>query len=106
KIKNDLPSLVKSYRDHLVALKDKYNLQEEIPDYFVLISPAKFADDYYTTRKGNASVIALGNWQRYMAPPTQVEFLLTLAVREVVSAICPSLRGSVHLGTKGCICDF
>ena len=41
-----------------------------------------------------------------MAPPTIVEFLLTLVVREAIAALSPSLRGSIHLGTKGCVCDF
>jgi hypothetical protein len=29
-----------------------------------------------------------------------------LLLREAVAATSPSLRGSVHLGTKGCLCDF
>jgi len=27
-------------------------------------------------------------------------------MREAVASICPNLRSSIHLGTKGCICDF
>jgi hypothetical protein len=41
-----------------------------------------------------------------MAPPSIVEFLLTLIVREAVASVSPQLRGSVHLGTKGCLFDF
>jgi hypothetical protein len=41
-----------------------------------------------------------------MAPPTLIEFFLTLVVREGIAASAPGLRGSIHLGTKGCLCDF
>ncbi|HJP72638.1 MAG TPA: hypothetical protein VJ914_00130 [Pseudonocardiaceae bacterium] len=41
-----------------------------------------------------------------MAPPSFVEFVQALLVREAVAALCPSLSGSVHLGTKGCLMDF
>jgi len=37
---------------------------------------------------------------------TIVEFILTLVMREAVAKISPSLARSMHLGTKGCICDF
>jgi hypothetical protein len=27
-------------------------------------------------------------------------------LRESIAGICPALSGSVHLGTRGCVCDF
>ena len=27
-------------------------------------------------------------------------------MREAVGSVCPALRGSIHYGSKGCICDF
>jgi hypothetical protein len=105
-LKVELPDLIAPYEKHVDRLRLDFKIQEEPPKYFVIISRAKFSDDYYTTRRGNVSVIALGNWKRKLAPPTEVEFLLTLAVREAVAALSPALRSSVHLGTKGCICDF
>ena len=41
-----------------------------------------------------------------MAPPSLAEFIQTLIVRESVASMCSRLRGSVHLGTRGCLCDF
>jgi hypothetical protein len=41
-----------------------------------------------------------------MAPPSLVEFILTFLARESVAAVSPRLKASVHLGTKGCLCDF
>ena len=66
----------------------------------------RFHDDWYSMRQGRISVLALGNWKRFMAPPSLVEFILTLIIRDSVARISPPLRGSAHLGTKGCLCAF
>ena len=104
--KKQIPAFSQRYLARLEQLISTYGLREQPPEYFVVISLARFDDEYYSTRTGNVSVIALGNWERHMAPPTIVEFLLTLVVREAIAALSPSLRGSIHLGTKGCVCDF
>jgi len=52
------------------------------------------------------SVLALGNWKGSIAPPSLAEFIFTLIVRESIAFVSPSLSGSVHFGTKGCLCDF
>jgi hypothetical protein len=67
---------------------------------------ARISEDYFTTRIRNVSVIALGNWETSMAPPSILEFVLTLIVRESIASISKKLRGSIHYGTKGCVCDF
>ncbi|WP_112274476.1 hypothetical protein [Lentzea terrae] len=85
---------------------DELGLSEGPPDRFVIVSQCRFDDNFYTARSGGVSVIALGNWKRFMAPPSFVEFVQALLVREAIAALCPSLRGSVHLGTKGCLLDF
>lgn len=105
-VREHIPEFCERYQNFLDAKVREFKLIEQPPDYFIVLSLANFDDGYYTTRQGPGSVIALGNWKRHMAPPTEVEFLLTLVIREAVSAMAPSLRGSIHLGTKGCICDF
>jgi hypothetical protein len=85
---------------------EAYGLHDTLPDYFIVISTASFNDNYYSMRRRNVAIIALGNWKRVMAPPSLLEFVQTLIVRESVAAISPTLRGSVHLGTKGCLFDF
>jgi hypothetical protein len=72
----------------------------------VIVSQGRFDDHFYSTRRGPAAVIALGNWKRVMAPPSFVEFVQALLVREAVAALCPSLSRSGHLGNKGCLLDF
>ncbi len=77
-----------------------------VPDYFVVVSLARFADNYFNLREQGITVMGLRNWRRSMAPPSLLEFVQALIVRESVSSVCPALRGSIHLGAKGCICDF
>jgi hypothetical protein len=101
-----LPDFADRIHDYLIDRIIHYGLAEDPPRQFVIVSHACFDDNFYSVREGGASVIALGNWKRYMAPPSQLEFVQMLLVREVVAALCPSLRGSVHLGNKGCLLDF
>jgi hypothetical protein len=99
-------SFCQQYRDYLVDFSERYKLREPPPGYFVAITTARFTDNYYSMREGDLSIIALGNWKRGMAPPSLLEFVLTLLVREAVAAASRSLRSSIHLGTKGCLFDF
>jgi hypothetical protein len=93
-------------RDDLTEQCSTFRLSESIPDRYVVISQCRFEDNYYSIREGSCSVLALGNWQRYMAPPSLVEFVQVLLVREAVAILCPSLSGSIHLGNKSCLMDF
>ena len=83
-----------------------YKIEEAPADYFIMLTKARFSDFYYMVREGNLSIIALGNWERSMAPPSILEFILTLVIREAVASASKSLSGSIHLGTKGCLFDF
>lgn len=85
--------------DYLAELVADFQLTECPPRRFVVISHCVFDDNYYSTGRHDSSVIALGNWKRYMAPPSLLEFAQSLLVDEVVSLLCPSLRAG-HLGTK------
>jgi hypothetical protein len=86
---------------------ERIRLSEEPPGRFVVVSSqCRFDDNFYSARTSGLSVLALGNWKRAMAPPSFVEFVQALLVREAVAALCPNLSGSVHLGTKGCLLDF
>jgi hypothetical protein len=81
-------------------------LKEAPPERFVLVTMAQFADNYISMRQGSLGMLALGNWKRNMAPPSILEFIITLIMRESIAFVSPSLRGSEHLGTKGCLSDF
>lgn len=105
-VRSYVPNFLVDFPKWLEKLEDGYNLPHPRPDQWIIVSEACFSDNFYNMRENHVSVIALGNWQRSMAPPSLFEFIQTLIVRESIAGVCPALRGSVHLGTRGCICDF
>jgi hypothetical protein len=106
-LRDELPNFLERTRKYLSHFCQEYKLSQKVlPDKFILLTMARFKDNYYSVRVPGISVLALGNWERHMAPPSLLEFFVTLILREAVSFVSPSLRGSVHLGTKGCLCDF
>lgn len=88
------------------SMRDYRIVDVRPPDYLVVVSMAQFGDEYFNMRCPGVTVIALKNWKRSMAPPSLIEFIQTLIVREAVGSVCPALRASIHYGSKGCICDF
>ncbi len=107
-IKGAVPLFLDRYQKYLQEEVAVYRIKDmELPtDHLILLSMACFNDNYYTTRKNGLAILALGNWEASMAPPSLIEFIYTLILRESVTFISSSLSGSVHLGTKGCLCDF
>lgn len=104
--REQLPDFAARTRESIARRTRQLELSEEPPDRFVVVSQCRFDDNFYSTRRGAAAVIALGNWKRFMAPPSFLEFVQALLVREVVAALCPGLSRSGHLGNKGCLLDF
>lgn len=87
--------------------QDEYGLSDRtLPSNFVVISRARFNDEHFGLKKGQVHVQALGDWERKMAPPSILEFIVILLMRQAASFVVPSLGKSVHLGTKGCLFDF
>jgi hypothetical protein len=85
----------------------EYDLADRsLPNNFAVISLAKFSDGHYGLKSGPMQVQALGNWERSMAPPSILEFIIVLLMRQAASFVVPSLGRSFHLGTKGCLFDF
>lgn len=106
-LRQEVGTFCDRYSTYLDELIDGYQLKnKQVPTYYILVTTACFQDNHYSMVEKGLVVLALGNWQRYMAPPSIVEFILTLIVRHSVGSICAPLRGSVHFGTRGCIFDF
>jgi len=107
-VKKAIPTFLARYRAYLQERVDDFSIRERtLPtDHLIIVSMAQFNDNFYSTRKDAVAILALGSWKRAMSPPSLVEFFLTLILRQSVAFISPSLQASVHLGTKGCICDF
>lgn len=105
-VEKEIPSFLERYKKLLVFSTLSFDLQEVPPDHFVLVTMARFSDNYYATHKGKLSILALGNWKRFMAPPSLLEFILILTLKEAFSALSPSIHDLYHFGTKGCLFDF
>jgi hypothetical protein len=105
-------------RDRLSGFRDRIMSQSQrkisdfdlsdhtVPENFVLISLARFSDGHFGLKAGHVQVQALGNWERAMAPPSILEFIVVLLMRQAASFVAPLASKSLHLGTKGCLFDF
>jgi len=94
------------YNDWLKKNASDYWLTYERPDGFVILSTAKFEDNYYATGKDDWYLVALGHWKRHMAPPSIVEFFLMILIRSAIDTACGDNFPPRHHATKGCIFDF
>ena len=104
-------SMLPNFRERIIqafgAEQKAYDLADQsLPDNFVVISLAKFSDEHYGLKEKHVQVQALGNWMRHMAPPSILEFIVVLLMRQAASFVVPALSKSFHLGTKGCLFDF
>ena len=94
------------YREWLKSQAIEYGLQHQETDHVIVVSEAKFVDNFYTLNSPAASIIALGNWSRAMAPPSFLEFVYVIAVRIALGAWHRELGRNSHYGTRGCLFDF
>src|SRR5215471_8954743 len=105
-----MEGFVQRAQAHISNNNASFSAQEPPPDKFVILSTARFNDNWYAARMPDkdpvCAILALGNWKRNMAPPTLAEFFIVLLLRQAVALASPSLCRSVHLGTKGCLFDF
>lgn len=96
-----------NYTRYLKQEIQGYDIRDTtLPQHFILITLARFDDKFYSKSIGNLSILALGYWERWMAPPSIIESIITLILMQSIAIVCPALNGSAHLGTKGCVCDF
>lgn len=96
----------RQYNKWLKKNANTYELSHEPPDCFLILSTAKFVDEYYVTGENNWQIVALGHWQRRMAPPSIVEFFMALLIMTAIDTACGDNFPPRHHATKGCIFDF
>lgn len=97
---------VRQYRDNLEERSSQYRARADVPSTLVFLSTAKFSDNFYRTSGNGWDLIALGNWERFMAPPSIIEFFIHFVVRCAVDASCAPNEPLSHYSTKGCLYDF
>jgi hypothetical protein len=101
-----MSEFVTSAQQRLEVKNTRWGASEPPPERFVVVSPCRFDDNFYSVQRDGVAVLAMGNWKRHMAPLSFVEFVQVMVLRELVGMLCPSLHGPVHLATKGCVLDF
>jgi hypothetical protein len=103
--KKNIPEFLARYNRNITSVNTSFKRAERIPEVYILVTLARYSDEYYLTGNRSIGIIALGNWKRYMAPPSLLELILTMVVVESVYLL-RELPGIGHLGTKGCLFDF
>ena len=102
-----LPDFRERMNRFIAVVQKAYDLADEsAPQNFVVISLAKFSDEHYGLKENHVQIQALGNWARHMAPPSILEFIVALLMRQAAGFVVPTLSKSLHLCTKGCLFDF
>src|SRR5262249_44486277 len=70
------------FKARLSEMYSDYQIVDRnLPDYFIVVTMARFEDGYFSLREPGTSIIGLGNWRKTMAPPSIYEFVQTLIVR-------------------------
>jgi hypothetical protein len=101
----DIPRFRADYTGLLSNEIRGYGMSGQSPSHYIIISRATFEDGYYVDGQNNVSILALGNWERWMAPPSLVEFVISIVLSVSIYAL-PSIQDLFHFGTKGCLFDF
>jgi hypothetical protein len=104
--KDGLADFEARFRGHLEQRNNFYGLANAPPDQFVLITGATLSDRYYLIRRGQTTMLALGLWKKYMAPPSLAEFLQLLVLRASYSDLEGQVWNQMHLGNRACLFDF
>jgi hypothetical protein len=82
------------------------DLAESWPTQIIVISLATLANAHYLIRRKKVSLLALGLWQREMAPPSAAEIVQLLVLRAAHSALERGVWNEIHAGTRACLFDF
>jgi hypothetical protein len=87
-----------------VAAEAKNNrVGGRVPEHWLVFTEARFTNNKYSERMGNISLVSLGYWHTWMAPPSALEFIVRMT-----QAACAEffLDLRLHYFTKGCLLDF
>lgn len=105
-LESEARGFIERYKLWLTSHAEAYDLQCDMPDQVVFVTALKFSDRYYLTGEENWSILALGYWERSMAPPSVVEFALTVLSEVAIDTACSANFPPRHQATKGCAFDF
>ena len=81
-----------------------YDLPVDHVDMFVILTSARLSDNFYLVGRNNWAVVALGGWHSEFAPPSIVEYYLSMVTVSAIDAASVNLER--HFLTRGCSFDF
>jgi hypothetical protein len=93
-------------REGIASAIGTHDLATTTPDKLIIVTGAILSDYHYLVRRQKTTLLALGHWEKSMAPPSLAEFLQFLVLRAPFSALEGEVWDTIHLGTRGCIFDF
>lgn len=99
-------AFIERYKLWLTSCAEAYGLECDVPDQVVFVTALKLSDRYYLTGEEDWSILALGYWERSMAPPSVIEFALTVLSEVALDTVCSADFPPRHHATKGCAFDF
>jgi hypothetical protein len=93
-------------RMQIEARIKEFDLLAQQPDQIIVITGATLSDYYYLIRRKKTTLLALGEWEKSMAPPSLVEFMQLQVLRAPYSALEKEVWNVSHLGGRACVFDF
>ena len=85
---------------------NRVDLARAFPSQIIVISQATLSNYHYLIRQKHVTLLALGEWERSMAPPSAAEFVQLVVLRAAYSATEKGAWETIHLGTKSCVFDY
>jgi hypothetical protein len=104
--RNGLEEFGVRLRHHIALAIKAHDLAVEQPDQIIVVTGVTLSDYHYLIRRKLTTMLAVGQWERVMAPPSLVEFLQLLVLRAPYSALEGNVWNTIHLGNRACIFDF
>jgi len=105
-ITEGIPPFCASYLSFLRDQGEAFGIVASTPDCIVILSRARLSNRWYVMGDNNWALLALGEWEDVMAPPSFIEFSLALLVQIGAYTACGEHSPRSHSETKGCLFDF
>lgn len=103
--KTDAREFMDNLEDHYELDRRDFELPEIKSNRVLIISLASLKNHFYHYGEHDYSIIFMGDWDIKMAPPSIIESILTLVIREAIDTIRQK-TDLCHWETRGCINDF
>jgi hypothetical protein len=105
-VREKLPAFANRLRQSVDRVIQDFELAVTWPTQIIIVSLATLSNYHFLIRREKVSLLALGEWERSMAPPSAAEFVQVLVLRAAYSALQGAVWNSIHAGTRGCVFDF